>query len=323
MKAALSFKWALVKENKKYLFLSLTLLLIFLIVASTFFLSSRGQSLNPDEGSVSMAMSAYESELASLRLKLSKGQITEEVYLRLSSRLNFFLNSGKIESQFVNPGNLIAGHELSSLCLFLQGKILPSLGFLFGCFSGTFVFASDFSSGRIKNVFCLSSARTKQFKDFLFVALLFALFVPLSLCLLLFFLASPLWDEEILHWFNLSFYSQKVFSYSLSQLANVTLLSLLGLSLSSLLGSKAKNTFLGFSLPSLLYLVSFAFSFILSSEAPNGFQEIWPSLVPLGGFAWCSGNGQTPAYWIHLSVSVLTNIALVFSWRAIYIRSDL
>lgn len=323
MKAALSFKWALVKENKKYLFLSFGTLLVFLIAVSAAFLSSRGQSLNPDEGSISMGLSAYESELGSLGLKLSKGQITQEVYLRLSSRLNFFLNSGKIESQFVNPGNLIAGCEFPSLCLFLQGRILPSLGFLFGCFSGTFVFASDFSSGRIKNVFCLSSTRTKQFKEFLLVALLFALFAPLFLCLLLFFLASPLWGEEIAHWFNQSCYSQKVFSYSLSQFANVALLSLLGLFFSSILGSKTKNAFLGFSLPSLLYLISFAFAFGLSSEAPNGFQEIWPSFVPLGGFAWCSGNGQTPVYWIHLSISALTNIASFFAWRSFYVRADL
>lgn len=323
MKEAWRYKWALVKENKRYVILLFSVFLLTLILTSSLFLSSPSKSLFLNEEEIASAVSFCNASLEELAQKKANGSITEEVYRRLSSQYFFYLSKGKYPGQFLSLSVPVLGKEFASLALFLQKTLLIPFSFLWGCLVGSFLFATDFSSGRIKNLFCLNRTREKQFGAFFGLALLLSFAPPFLLQLILFFSSSPLWGEEIAHWWNCSFFSQTALGYSLSFFLSVPLLSLFGMLISAYLGSSSKSVFASIFFPVVFYVLSFFFAAILSSEAPNGFAEINPCYVPLGGFAWSAEVGQTLGYWIHSGAMLAADGVLLFAWRRHYVRADL
>ncbi len=323
MREVWRYKWALVKENKRYVILLFCVFFLSFVLAAGLFLSLPAKPLSLNEEQIASSVSSCNASLEDLAQKKAAGNITDEVCRRLSAQYSFYLSKGKYPGQFLSLSTPVLGKEFASTALFLQKTILVPLSFLWGCLVGSFLFATDFSSGRIKNLFCLNRTREKQFNAFFGLGLLLSSAPALLLQLALFFSSSPLWGEEITHWWNCDFYSQTAFSYSLSFFLSVPLLALFGMLFSAYLGSSARSVFASIFFPVALYVASFFFAAILSSDAPKGFSEIIPCYVPLGGFAWSAEAGQTFGYWIHAGAMLAADGLLFFAWRRHYVRADL
>lgn len=321
--AVFLYRRALLRNNKRYAFAFL-IVFVFLIglFALLFFLrGAKNLDVSPED--LKLALSSYENKLAEFDSRLEKGELNEEIYWRISAPFRFYLERGKCEAQYIDLNTSVLGAEFSSVSFFLMRAVLPFFSLTFGVICGVFFFSSDFASGRIKNVFCLSASRDHQFWLFLKTSLAFAIGLPIYIWVFLFALSVPICSLQITHWWNTNFYSQSVLSCCFSVLLAATSLSFFGFFLSSSLGILWRNLLSSALLPCLLSGALLFLSFYINSEAPNGFKEIYPSLVPMGGFLFGCLYGQTPAFWFHFGLLLLSDLILFFLLRRLYGTVDL
>lgn len=323
MRAVFSFKRALLKNNKRYFFAFLFASVLLFLLAGVFFSLQGGRDLNPPADEVQLALNSYSDKLTEAEARFQNGEIRADVYWRITAPWRFYLNEGACEAQFLSLNLGVANEGFASTCFFLMRSILPGYSLIFGVICGAFFFSCDFSSGRIKNVFCLFASRDHQFFLFLKASLIVCLWVPLLLWLVLFLCSSPIYSLRITHWWNSSFYSQSVLSCCLAISIPVVLLALFGFFLSSSLGVAWRNLLSSALLPCFAFVALMALSFYVNSESPNGFKEIYPSFIPLGGYLFGCVYGQSLFFWIHSGLFLIADILLLPIFRRLYDTADL
>ncbi len=323
MKAVFSFKRALLRNNKRYFFAFIFASILLFLLAGVAFSLRGGRNLNPSPEEIQLALNSYSNKLAETEARFQNGEIRADVYWRITAPWRFYLNEGSFEGQFLDLNQGVAGEEFASVCFFLIRFVLPGYSLIFGAICGAFFFSTDFSSGRIKNVFCLSASRDHQLFLFLKASLVVCLGAPVLLWLVLFLCSSPIYSLRLTHWWNSSFYSQSVLSCCLATFIPVVLLSWFGFFLSSSLGVAWRNLLSSALLPCFAFTALMALSFYINSESPNGFKEIYPSFIPLGGYLFSCAYGQTLSFWIHSGLFLIVDISLFPIFRRLYDTTDL
>lgn len=319
MKGFFSYKFMLLKENKRYFFF---LLLMFLLIFISLFLTflNRSSSNMPNK-SLEEALAEYQLTISGFERQYQNREISYEDMVLSSAKYRYFIETRTASWDYFDPTLVDPNNKVASSFYSLSTYFFPLFSSLVGLIIGSFCFVSDFSSKRIKNIMSSNKTRKELFSDTIFLSFVLILSIVFLSWLISFFLTFPIHDKVVLRQINEYVYSESVLKVVIFLLFDGLVCSIFFFSLTVLVGLFVKNIAFSFSLPFASCLVFV----LLAASISNKYmfkKEIICSFLPFSGLLLLPIFGTSVYFYIDLGVYFAISLLLLIFIKRRYERID-
>ncbi len=319
MKGFFSYKFTLLKENKRYLFF---LLLMFLLIFISLFLAFLNRSSScPPNKNLEETLAEYQLTISSFERQYQNREISYEDMVFSSAKYWYFVKTRTASWNYFDPTLVDPNNKVASSFYSLSTYFFPLFSSLVGLIIGAFCFVSDFSSKRIKNIMSSNRIRKELFKDTIFLSFILIFSIIFFAWLAAFILTLPIHGKMILRQINECVYKESVLKIVIFLLFDGFICSIFFFSLSVFIGLFSKNIAFSFSLPFASCLVFV----LLAASISNKYmykKELICSFLPFSGPLLLLSFGTSVYFYIDLGVYFAISLLLLIFIKRRYERID-